>query len=55
MVAQVTSVIAKHDIGLSSLVQPKVEGGAHADLMLMMHAAPFGRRAGRWYRRRPGP
>jgi homoserine dehydrogenase len=43
VVAQVTSVIAKHDIGLSSLVQPKVEGGAHADLMLMMHAAPFGR------------
>jgi len=43
VVAQVTSVIAHHNIGLSSLVQPKVEGGAHADLMLMMHAAPFGR------------
>jgi hypothetical protein len=36
-------VIARHDIGLSSLVQPKVEGGGPADLMLMMHAAPFGR------------
>jgi homoserine dehydrogenase len=43
VIAQVASVIAAHDIGLSSLVQPKVEGGAHADLMLMMHAAPFGR------------
>ena len=43
VIAQVASVIAAHDIGLSSLVQPKVEGGARADLMLMMHAAPFGR------------
>jgi homoserine dehydrogenase len=43
VIAQVTSVIARHDIGLSSLVQPKVEGGGPADLMLMMHAAPFGR------------
>lgn len=43
VIAQVASVIAAHDIGLSSLVQPKVEGGAQADLMLMMHAAPFGR------------
>ena len=24
-------------------MQPKVEGGGPADLMLMMHAAPFGR------------
>lgn len=43
VIAQVASVIAAHDIGLSSLVQPKVEGGARADLMLMTHAAPYGR------------
>jgi homoserine dehydrogenase len=43
VVAQVASVIAAHDIGLSSLVQPKVEDGARADLMLMTHAAPYGR------------
>ena len=43
VIAQVTSVIAHHNIGLSSLVQPKVQDGGHADLMLMMHAAPFGR------------
>jgi homoserine dehydrogenase len=43
VVAEVASVIARHGIGLSSLQQPSVEKGGEADLMLMMHAAPFGK------------
>ncbi len=43
VVAQVATVIAQHGIGLSSLQQPEVEAGGQADLMLMMHAAPFGK------------
>ncbi len=43
VVAEIASTIASHGIGLSSLVQPEVEAGAQADLMLMMHAAPFGK------------
>jgi homoserine dehydrogenase len=43
VVAQVASLIAQHDIGLSSVQQPEVEGGGQADLMLMLHAAPFGK------------
>jgi homoserine dehydrogenase len=42
VVAQIAAVIAAHGLGFSSLVQPQVEAGAHADIMLMMHAAPFG-------------
>ena len=43
VVAQVAGVLAGHGIGLSSIVQPEVEAGGLADLMLMMHAAPFGK------------
>jgi homoserine dehydrogenase len=43
VVAQVATAIAAHGIGLSSVVQPEVEDVGLADLMLMMHAAPFGK------------
>jgi homoserine dehydrogenase len=43
VVAAVAGAIAEHQIGLSSVQQPEIEpGSATADLMLMMHAAPFG-------------
>ncbi|MGI8603484.1 MAG: homoserine dehydrogenase [Verrucomicrobiales bacterium] len=41
VIAQVATALAAHGIGLSSIVQPEVEAGGLADLMLMMHAAPF--------------
>ena len=42
VVAELATVIAAHGLGLSSLVQPQVEAGGRADIMLMTHAAPFG-------------
>lgn len=47
VIAQVASIIAHYDIGLSSLVQPAIpEGETHADLMLMTHSAPYGKMRG---------
>ena len=43
VLAQVAQTIADHGIGLSSIQQPEVEEGGQADIMLMMHAAPFGK------------
>lgn len=42
VIAQVASVIAARGIGLSSIVQPEVEGSGEADIMFMTHVAPFG-------------
>ena len=42
VVAELATVIAAYGLGLSSLVQPQVEAGGRADIMLMTHAAPFG-------------
>ncbi len=42
VIAQVAAAIAARGIGLSSIVQPEVEGGGEADIMFMTHAAPFG-------------
>ena len=43
VVASISTIIAEHGIGILSLVQPEVDAGADADLMLMLHQATFGR------------
>ncbi len=43
VVAQLATVLAAHDIGISSMVQPQSQGAAETNLMLMLHAAPFGK------------
>ncbi|MBP7951021.1 MAG: homoserine dehydrogenase [Verrucomicrobiales bacterium] len=42
VIAKVAAVLASHRIGISSIVQPEVEATREADLMLMLHEAPFG-------------
>ena len=43
VVAKVAGALSDHGIGISSIVQPETEGTAEADLMLMLHAAPYGK------------
>jgi homoserine dehydrogenase len=43
VVAKVAGVLSDHGIGISSIVQPETEGAADADLMIMLHAAAFGK------------
>jgi homoserine dehydrogenase len=43
VVAQLATVLAEHGIGISSMVQPQSQGSAETNLMLMLHAAPFGK------------
>jgi homoserine dehydrogenase len=43
VVAQLASVLAEHDIGISSMVQPQSNDAAETNLMLMLHDAPFGK------------
>jgi homoserine dehydrogenase len=43
VVAQIATVLAEHGIGISSMVQPQSQGAAETNLMLMLHAAPFGK------------
>lgn len=43
VVAQVAGVLSSHGVGISSMVQPESEGSPETDLMLMLHAAPFGK------------
>jgi homoserine dehydrogenase len=43
VVAQVAGALSDHGIGISSIIQPETEGTHEADLMLMLHAAPYGK------------
>jgi len=44
VIAQISRIIADHDIGLSSVAQPGPREGAElVDLMLVTHPAPFGK------------
>lgn len=43
VVAKVAGALSDHGIGISSIVQPETEGTTEADLMLMLHAAPYGK------------
>ena len=43
VVAQLATVLAEHGIGISSMVQPQSQGSAETNLMLMLHAAPYGK------------
>lgn len=43
VVASISRIIADHDIGIMSIQQPEVSEGADADLMIMLHTAPYGR------------
>ena len=42
VIASISAIIAEHNIGIMSIQQPEVDGGEDADLMLMLHQAPFG-------------
>ena len=43
VVAQVATALSEHGIGISSIIQPESESGGEADLMIMLHAAAFGK------------
>lgn len=43
VVAQLATVLAAHGIGIASMVQPQSAGSTEANVMLMLHAAAFGK------------
>ena len=43
VVASIAGVLAAENIGILSIQQPEVAAGGDADIMLMLHRAPFGR------------
>ena len=43
VVAQVATALSEQGIGISSIIQPATEGSSEADLMIMLHAAKFGK------------
>jgi homoserine dehydrogenase len=43
VIASIAGILAKHGIGILSMSQPEVAASAtQADLMLMLHKAPYG-------------
>ena len=42
VIASISRILADRGIGIMSVQQPEVESGGDADLMMMLHKAPFG-------------